>query len=254
MAWQRRLWPLTLASDEVHVWRASLDRPDEALAGFSGSLSVDERRRAGRLISSQARRDFIVGRSILRAILAGYLRRPQASLSFIYSRYGKPALAGDPEAESLRFNLAHSYGSALYAVTWGREIGVDLERIRANVHADRIADRFFSDKERDVLRQLPPEKRLEAFFTCWARKEAYIKARGIGLALPLNEFDVSLAPGEPAALLFTRDDPHEAGRWRLQDLYPDPGYAAALAVDGHSWRLSCGDWPEDREKKGGPQL
>ena len=87
----------------------------------------------------------------------------------------------------------------------------------------------------------------QAFFLCWTRKEAYIKARGEGLSLPLDQFDVSLVPGEPAALLSTHRNPHEAFRWSLQELTPAPGYAAALAVEGHGWHLACWQWPDPRQ-------
>jgi 4'-phosphopantetheinyl transferase len=127
-------------------------------------------------------------------------------------------------------------------VTLGREIGVDLEHIRDNLEGEQLAERFFSPREVAALRALPPELRREAFFHCWTRKEAYIKANGKGLSLPLDQFDVTLRPGEPAALLATLHDPDEARRWSMWSLVPNEGYVGALAVEGHSWRLWCGDW------------
>ena len=99
-----------------------------------------------------------------------------------------------------------------------------------------------------MLRTLPTEAQRQAFFCCWTRKEAYIKARGNGLSLPLDQFDVSLAPGKPAAVLGTQPDPSEASRWSLQELTPGPGYEAALAVEGHGWRLTCWQWPDPRQQ------
>jgi 4'-phosphopantetheinyl transferase len=130
---------------------------------------------------------------------------------------------------------------ALYAITRGRELGIDLELIRDNLDAEQIAERFFSRREIETLRDLPADQRKHAFFLCWTRKEAYIKARGEGLSLPLDQFDVSLIPEELSALLSTRPDSNEALRWSLQDLtFAD--YAAALAVEGRSWSLSCWQW------------
>jgi 4'-phosphopantetheinyl transferase len=137
---------------------------------------------------------------------------------------------------------------ALYAVTRGREIGIDLECIRFDLEVEKIAERFFSRREAATLRTLPPEVQRQAFFLCWTRKEAYFKARGEGLSLPLDQFDVSLIPGEPAALLSTQRDPYEVSRWSLQELTPAPGYAAALAVEGHGWGLACWQWPDLRQQ------
>ena len=122
-------------------------------------------------------------------------------------------------------------------------MGVDVERIRPEVAQEKIAEHFFSPREVTVLRALPTPLQAPAFFACWTRKEAYIKAKGDGLTLPLDQFDVSLAPGEPAALLHTAWDPQEAAGWALQDLAPAPGYRAAVAVAGHDWRLTCWDGP-----------
>ena len=144
----------------------------------------------------------------------------------------------------IRFNLSHSHGVALYAVTRGREVGIDLEYIRSDLEVEQIAERFFSRREIATLRALPIDLRTDAFFLCWTRKETYLKARGEGLSLPLDQFDVSLIPGEPAALLSTHRGSHEALRWSLQELTPAPGYVAALGVEGHGWDLACRQWPD----------
>jgi 4'-phosphopantetheinyl transferase len=179
---------------------------------------------------------------VLRAILGRTLNRAPESLSFCYGSHGKPALAGESDGATIRFNVSHSHGIALYAVTRGRELGVDLEHIRFDLEVAEIAERFFSRREIAMLRTLPTELQCQAFFHCWTRKEAYIKARGEGLSLPLDQFDVSLIPGEPAALLGTQPDPSEASRWSVQELFPAPGYAAALAVRAHGLRLTCWQW------------
>jgi 4'-phosphopantetheinyl transferase len=132
---------------------------------------------------------------------------------------------------------------ALYAVARGREIGIDLEFMRCDLEVEEIAERFFSRRETATLRALPTDLRKYAFFLCWTRKEAYIKARGEGLSLPLNQFDVSLIPGEPAALLSAQPDSDEALRWSLHEMTIASGYVAALAVEGRGWSLSCWQWP-----------
>ena len=240
-------WPqppeqLTLSSDAVHVWRASLEQESSQLDRFQSTLAADERSRAGQFHFQRDRERFIVARGILRAILGRYLGKPPESLSFSYSSHGKPALVHEPQAEAIRFNLSHSHGLALYAVTRGREIGVDLELIREGLAIEQIAERFFSRQEFLALCALPPELRRRAFFLGWTRKEAYIKARGEGLSLPLDQFDVSLTPGEPAMLLNTRPDSEEALRWSLQELAPSSSYAAALAVEGNGSALSYWRW------------
>jgi len=230
---------LVLGGDEVHVWRATLDQTPLQIQSFLDSLTADEQARADRFYFEKDREHFIVARGVLRAILGGYLNRVPESLSFSYSAHGKPFLAGD----TIRFNMSHSHGIALYAVTRGREVGIDIERIRVDVEVAEIAERFFSCRGAAMLRALSAEVQREAFFNCWTRKEAYIKARGEGLSLPLDQFDVALAPGEPAALLDTRPDASEAARWSLRELPPTPNYVAALAVAGHGWRFTCWQWP-----------
>lgn len=226
---------LILGSDEVHIWRATLDQPISQIESFRHTLAADEQARAERFYFQRDRERFIVARGVLRALLGFYLLSAPECLSFCYSSQGKPALAGESGGDTVRFNLSHSHGVALYAVTRGREVGIDFERIRFDLEVEQIAERFFSRREIATLRTLPIDLRTYAFFLCWTRKEAYIKARGEGLSLPLDQFDVSLVPGEPAALLSTHPDPHEALRWSLQELSPTPGYVAALAVEGHGW-------------------
>jgi len=234
---------LILGSNAVHVWRVSLDQSPSQIALFRNNLDVDERSRADRFYFSRDRERFIVARGILRAILGRYSNRAPESLSFSYSAHGKPALVSESDSDAVRFNLSHSHGKALYAVSRGHELGVDLEFIRCDLEAEQIAERFFSHSEIETLRALPPSLRKYAFFLCWTRKEAYIKARGEGLSLPLDQFDVSLIPGEPAALLSIQSDSDEVLRWSLRNLNPASGYAAALAAKGRDWTLSCWQWP-----------
>jgi 4'-phosphopantetheinyl transferase len=234
---------LSPGSSAVHVWRASLDRSPSQLARFLNTLATDERSKAGRFYFRHDRDHFIAARGILRAILGRYLNKAPQDISFSYGNYGKPALVSESGADEVRFNISHSHGAALYVVTRDREIGVDLELIRDDVEVEQIAERFFSHREIAALHALPADFRRRAFFLCWTRKEAYIKARGEGLSLPLDQFQVSLVPGEPAALVSAEHCSSEVSRWSLQELFPAADYAAALAVEGRDWTLSCWQWP-----------
>lgn len=240
--WQPPPADLTLSSQHVHIWRASLDLPQLHIQHLQQSLTADELSRAARLYFEKDRQHFIAARGLLRTILSRYLDYQPDQLRFCYNHYGKPDLASISGWEMLSFNLSHSHGLALYAITRNRKIGIDLEYMRPNVIGERIAERFFSPREVASLHALPTYLQQEAFFDCWTRKEAYIKAQGKGLSLPLDQFDVSLAPGEPAELLATRDDPQEASRWSLKELHPGTNYRAALAVEGHDWQLTCWQW------------
>jgi len=235
---------LALGNDEVHVWRATLDQTPSQIQSFRHNLAADELARAERFHFEKDREHFIVARGVLRAILGRYLNRAPEGLSFCYSVHGKPALAGESGGDAIRFNVSHSHGIALYAVTRGREVGVDLERIRSNLAVAEIAERFFSRRDAAMLRTLSTEAQCEAFFRFWTRKEACLKARGEGLSSPLDQIDVLPAPGKPDAVPGAQPDSSEASRWSLQELVPAPGYVAALAVEGEGWRPACWQWPD----------
>lgn len=234
----------TLAGGEVHVWRIELDVPESKVKGLRQTLGVDERARADRFHFDRDRRRFIVGRACLRAILGRYLRIKPEDLRFSYSQNGKPTLADEFGDYGINFNLSHSHELALLGVTLYAEIGIDIERRRSDFDFEEIAERFFSPREAMRLSGLPLELRGEAFFKCWTRKEAYIKGRGEGLSHRLDQFDVSLAPGEKAALICTRPDAAEANRWTLQELAPGFDYTSALAVKGPIVSLQCWAWPK----------
>jgi 4'-phosphopantetheinyl transferase len=244
MPWHSPPDALVLGRDEVHVWRVSLDQPRALREGFLHTLAADERARAVRYHFERDRQHFIVTRGVLRVVLGRYLNRAPECVAFCYGAHGKPSLADNTDPHAIRFNVSHSHGVALYAVTRGREVGIDLERIRSDLAVMELAERFFSQREIATLRTLPIEARRQAFFHCWTRKEAYIKACGEGLSMPLDQFDVSLVPGEPAAVLGSQRDPAGFSGWSLQELPLAADYAAALAVEGHDWCLACWQWPD----------
>ena len=241
-AWDTPPVRLQLDEHQVHVWRAALDQTPPVLQALSCILSTDETVRAAKYIFQKDRDHFVVARGVLRNILSRYLNVAPEHLSFEYDEYGKPALSDASGGQSLRFNLSHSQGLALYALTIDRQIGINTEFIREDLELEQIAQQFFSQHEVAMLRALPAHLRADGFFNCWTRKEAYIKAVGLGFSLPLDQFVVSLIPGEPAALLSVAANPEEAFRWSLRDLRPELGYVAACAVEGHDWELASWQW------------
>lgn len=231
---------LALPIDEVQLWRADLDAlgADESL--FRPLLSADENARASRFHFSRDRQRFVTGRALLRKILAVYLSTMPQDINFSYSKREKPALDTPYSDSKIQFNLSHSGGIALFAFSLHREVGVDIEQIRVDSDLDAVSRRFFSAYEQQQLASFSAEERTLAFFRGWTRKEAYIKAVGDGLALPLSQFDVSLHAGNGSALIRTRPNASEAGVWHLNEVSAGAGYAAALCVRGHDWKLK--DW------------
>jgi 4'-phosphopantetheinyl transferase len=227
--WQAPPSLFSLSDDDVHVWRASLNCGPARIQRIQQVLSDDERKRSQNFHFTKDKQSFIVARSLLRIILSKYLHTPPRLIEFCYGPHGKPALASNDGGE-LQFNLSHSNGMLLMAVSKNRPIGVDVEYMRNDPTRLKIADRFFSPREVSKLRSLPDVDQKRAFYTCWTRKEAYIKAKGMGLSLPLDQFDVSLIPGEAPALLWNASDPEEVSQWMFYDLPPIPGFATALVV------------------------
>jgi phosphopantethiene--protein transferase domain len=216
---------LSLQTGEVHVWRIDLQQPGSLLEKFRSTLEADELQRASRFHFEKHRSGFVVARGFLRDVLSRYLETRPEALKFSYGDYGKPALAG-----RLHFNLSHSHEVALLAITEDRQVGVDVEHIRADFATEDIARRFFSRSEVESFNRLPTEEQVAAFFKCWTRKEAFIKATGRGFSQPLDEFDVTLAPEVAAALLRVHED--DASRWSISDIDVSEHYAGALVVEG----------------------
>ncbi len=211
----------------IHVWHVALDQPAGVMNGLAASLSPEEQARAGRFYFHRDRRRYMVSRGALRAVLGHYLERPAHAVEFGYTDYGKPFLPGS----DLQFNVTHSHELALIALCREQLVGVDVEYIHRRLpDAPALAARFFSEAENVVFNSVPPAEQLEAFYNCWTRKEAYIKAIGEGLSHPLDTFDVTLRPGEPARFLKIGEDEQEAGRWSLVAFRPGADYLAALAA------------------------
>lgn len=233
-----------LQINEVTVWCVELDATWLHPEDYQDYLSDKELERASRFHLEVLRRRYILRRGLLRRFLGMYLDMPPARVQLINNANGKPNLIPDFKSD-LQFNLSISEEIVLYAFTNTGRVGVDIERLKPDIEVEAIATRFFTSNEQHELLNLSADQRVEGFFNCWTRKEAFIKATGKGLSLQLDHFEVSLAPGEPARLIATFYSPGDAQGWQMQDLAVAPGYAAALVAEGGytyltSWCLEEG--------------
>jgi 4'-phosphopantetheinyl transferase len=219
--------PIRFGPCEVQIWGIWLTASEASLAYFRSTLSRDERQRAERFKFAKLSRSYTLARGGLRILLARYLSCSPNEIEVGCGPKGKPELR---DSSRIRFNVSHSGQMALYAFTLDCELGIDVEEVRQLEDAESIAVRFFSAAEVSDLLSLKREDRGLAFFRCWTRKEAYVKAIGGGLAIPLSDFQVTLLPGVPARFVQITSDPgNSAGDWTLRHLEPAPGYVGALA-------------------------
>ncbi len=222
---------MSLSSEEVHVWRVSLDLSGAALDLLGATLAPEEIQRAERCLWEAPRRRFIASRGILRLLLGRYTGCSPALLSLRATDRGKPFLEQGSSSRPPSFNLSHSRDLALYAFTLAGEVGVDLESLdRPRLDPDAVAKRFFSPGEYRYLLEAPPERKHEIFFRLWTLKEACLKATGRGLP-GLSSVEVRLeGEGEPPLPIELGDGP--LGEWSLHRLHPAPGYTGALCTRG----------------------
>jgi 4'-phosphopantetheinyl transferase len=239
-----------LRDDEVHVWHVDLVAWDKEADSLLELLSADEQERAARFKFAGPRNQYLISRALLRRALGRYLKIEGREVRFQTATNGKPELAADSD---LRFNLSHTQGATVFAITRKRQVGVDVERMRKDTNAMELAERFFSRPEVQWLRSQPASEVIASFFSCWTAKEAYIKAQGEGLSMPLSGFGVlpSHADASSKLRLEVYDDPEESKRWSILRLELGLDLRAALAVDGESCRVRVGKWPQpearDRE-------
>lgn len=231
--------------DEVHVWRSSIDLPRDAYDRLLAGLSADELESADRFCFDVDRRRRVIGRGLTRVLIGQLVGERPDALCFAVEPRGKPRLVTPEDGLSPQFNVSHSGQFILVALSGSRALGVDVEQIRPDLDTEAIAERTFSSSECAALASLDGIARRDAFFACWTRKEAVLKAEGVGLAKALDSFDVSLLSGEPARLLATRSEDVARDRWILSDVVVGSGYKAALAVEGDGWALRYFDWPAD---------
>jgi 4'-phosphopantetheinyl transferase len=218
-----------LKTPVVEIIGVRLDAPAEVADALWQLLSRNERKRAGKFRYAEHRQHYIVARASLRRLLAKRLHIDPRAVEFVETKYGKPRLAPVHRSADVEFNLSHSGLLALYAFTSGREVGIDVELIREVPDADNLAERFFSPTETASLRALPHKRRSLAFLACWTRKEAFIKALGLGLSCPLDAFDVTIDPEAPARITRIEDHIDRVANWAMHAFTPDPCYIAAVA-------------------------
>lgn len=234
---------LRLEDGGVDVWKADLDRLEVHLSALSATLSAEEHDRCARLARLRDRDRFVARRGVLRALLGLYTGVPPGQLDFSCNRYGKPHLSGPAAEGGIHFSTSSSGGIALYAFSLGRELGVDIEQVRHEIEHEELAESFFCRREATMIRELPEELRVEAFFRCWTRKEAYVKARGEGLSLPFESFEVTVRPEDRAALINSQHYPRDLFRWKFHSLNVGPDFMVALAVEGGYGDLRISEWP-----------
>ncbi len=216
-----------LGVNELHLWRVCLSELALRVHELRLVLSEEEKARGGRYVRSSDGVKFMVGRAALRLILAQYLSVDAHEIAINTGKFGKPCIRKSLNINNLAFNISHSSEVCLVAVSYGREIGVDVEKLRDDVAAEDLATRYFSKEEVAELQALPNELRRLGFFLCWTRKEAYVKATASGLQTPLDQFSVSLIPGQTAEIRGT-----EGVGWTILSIEPGPGYVAAVVVEG----------------------
>ncbi len=239
ISWQAPPPRPVLLPHQVHLWRVSLLRPPLPVDMLWRVLNEEEQARAGRYHFERDRRRFVAARGMLRVILSRYVGISPAAIRFEYSDYGKPSLSDRPE---LAFNATDSGDLMALGVAVDRLLGVDIEQVRDDFGGMEIAERFFSPTEVAVLRALPAHEQPRAFFRCWTRKEAFIKAIGEGLSYPLHKFDVTLAPDEPARLLRVAGEPDAPWHWFLADFPVHPDYEGAVIAESPVMDVTYLSW------------
>jgi 4'-phosphopantetheinyl transferase len=220
---------LRLLPEHVHIWRMSTDIHEKHFFYLQGVLSEDEQRRAAKFHFDRDRVRYTVARGCLRMICAYYSDSPPEAFRFVHNKYGKPRLDGT--LGNINFNLSHSHKIIVYGFAYGREIGIDVEEIDTSKDSGRLLDHVFSESEKRDYMNIPETKKLEAFYTCWSRKEAYIKARGKGLSIPLDSFSVTVDPDEIPRLI-SADPESETSGWFMNDIKVAPGYSSSVVVSG----------------------
>jgi 4'-phosphopantetheinyl transferase len=233
----------SLPQDEAHVWYVDLPAWEREVESLLPLLNHEEQQRAARFKFPAPSNQFVISRAILRQILGRYLRIEAREVQFRNATNGKPELArASGVHDDLRFNLSHTAGAAVIAITQHRQVGIDVERIRMDTNAMELAERFFSRPEVEWLRSQPASEQIPAFFTCWTGKEAYIKAHGEGLSMPLSSFGVLPAHATDSCKLQLKvyENPEEARRWFICQLELGTGLRAALAVEGDNCRVRIG--------------
>jgi len=227
-----------ISSNEVHIWSLFFNAADGYTETLQSNLSVDESERAAKFHFEKDRRRFIIARGALRTILGYYLGKKPNAIIFNYTSFGKPMIA-DNQNNNINFNISHSDDLALYAITLNRKIGIDVERIKNDIHVLQIANKFFSPKEIAALESADKKNQHKIFFQLWTRKEALVKGLGESLSFPLEQINVSSIIGNSLSPILLPCNYKENLNWYVQDLYPKEGYTAAIAAENNNCNILC---------------
>ena len=219
-------------NNHAHVWRASVDYSESKVNKVIGFLSRDEVERANRFYFERDRMQFIVRRGILKQIIANYLAIDPKNLLFEYNRFGKPFLITDSLKHDLRFNMSHSKNMAIYCIGYQKDVGIDIEYIQEDFEFHQIIDRFFSLNEKKHIQKITIDKRREAFFRIWTRKEAVLKALGKGVSFPLQKVNVPYDRSSFTIRINSIGNQCKETSWYVQDLFPANNYIASIAIEG----------------------
>ena len=237
--------------DDIHVWYAEADVSPRAIAAADALLGADERARAGRFVRTTDRARFVAAHAMQRIVLGGYLGVGPDRLEFERGDHSKPKLAGDPAACALAFNLSHSGNRVLVAVSGGEAVGVDIEELRADIDVPALARLVFSPAELGALLEQTGEAQRTLFFRTWVRKEAVLKAIGLGFSAEPKDISVGY-PYTGADGALPVDTGGRPGTWGVRDVPGLVGCLAAVAAPGSGWKLRCYDWIRRQEPK--PEL
>jgi len=235
--WDKPPEELKLDVAYIDVWRTRIDLPEEEVKNYALTLSEEEQERAARFTFPGKYKEYVVSRGLLRRALAHVLKQPVTEFKFSYTESKKPYLSAKHLDQTLSFNISHSHGQALVAISLNRNIGIDIEKIRPDVEYEKLALRFFSTEEYKQLMLLPQDARARSFFAIWTRKEAFVKAIGKGIAFGLSEFDVNINPEEPPLMLATRWNPKDASLWSMATIDTENDFIGTLATDGGEFQL-----------------
>ncbi|MBN2040683.1 MAG: 4'-phosphopantetheinyl transferase superfamily protein [Spirochaetes bacterium] len=239
--WKTPEMPAILKGNEAHIWLVEINKQVRELDYYASILTSDEKKRSSRFVFEKDRNRDIINRAVLRLLLSKYIKIDPGRINYNYNKFNKPELS-HPVNNELKFNLSHSGNLIIYAFSLRREIGIDIEKKRELNDADGIISRFCSEQEKSEYFSYPAEERGNIFISCWTRKEAYIKARGEGLAFPLNNFTMTLAPDKSPALMHVKDEKAEEKRWSFYNIIVPDDYNSTLAIEGNNIKLLYYKW------------
>ena len=241
--WQPTPDDLTLSTGHVDIWKCCVKLGDDQIGELSSLLSTEEKARAQRLKIAEKQNQFIIARGRLRQNLGKYLNLDQHAFKFEYAVHGKPYMEERWQGHEISFNVSHSHNFILIAMSLDHQLGIDIEKIQHGKDHTALARRFFSKREQAELTVLPEEIKTRAFYSCWARKEAFVKAVGDGITYGLDTFDVSVHPDETKPLINIHTNSGEDITWSVFNIPMDEDYMAALAVTDNTVSVRCWIWP-----------